>query len=530
MPNSETWCVVGSGPAGIACALGLVAAGKDVTIFDSGAQLEPARREACVALASAPASNWTPDSLAFLKEGVTSSSAGIPLKLAYGSDFPYRQVPGSTSIASDGVDTKPSYARGGLSSVWGSAVLPHRQEDIADWPISIKDLEPGYRAVLQFMPLSARHDDLTAFFPLYSDRSAPLPMSRQATALLATLERRRARLNAHGVYFGSSRLAVNASDSNARPLCVQCGLCMFGCPHNLIYSSDQTLATLLATNRVRYKPGVTVQSVHETRTDVLIRAVDSDGRPVELSASHVFLAAGTMNTTAILLRSLEQYDMPVQMRDSQYFLLPLLRLPGTAHVVREPLHTLAQLFIEVFDRTISPYTIHLQTYTYNELFRDAILAKLGPLKDLFPMEAFLGRLLLFQGYLHSSHSASISATLQRGQSGDTLHLLGVPNPDTSRCVAKLSRKLMKLARSTGVVPLTPLLQMGKPGRGFHSGGGFPMSVSPGAQETDTLGRPRGLTRVHAVDSTVLPSIPATTITFTVMANAYRIGHVSGSSQ
>ena len=38
-----------------------------------------------------------------------------------------------------------------------------------------------------------------------------------------------------------------------------------------------------------------------------------------------------------------------------------------------------------------------------------------------------------------------------------------------------------------------------------------------------LGRPAGFKRVYVVDSTVFPSIPATTITFTVMANAHRIG-------
>jgi hypothetical protein len=50
-----------------------------------------------------------------------------------------------------------------------------------------------------------------------------------------------------------------------------------------------------------------------------------------------------------------------------------------------------------------------------------------------------------------------------------------------------------------------------------------MSRNPGALQTDTLGRPTGFSRVHAIDSTVLPSIPATTVTFSVMANAYRIG-------
>jgi len=36
-------------------------------------------------------------------------------------------------------------------------------------------------------------------------------------------------------------------------------------------------------------------------------------------------------------------------------------------------------------------------------------------------------------------------------------------------------------------------------------------------------------RIHAIDSTILPSIPATTITYTVMANAYRIGTLAGTT-
>jgi hypothetical protein len=282
-----------------------------------------------------------------------------------------------------------------------------------------------------------------------------------------------------------------------------------------------------------------VQSVHETGDGVLIRGIGPEGAPAEFRSDRVFIGAGALNTTAILLRSLQQYDMPVRFRDSQYFLLPLLRFRGTAGVVRERLHTLAQLFIEIFDAAISPYTIHLQTYTYNELFRDTVSArvgylKMGRLKKTFPLESLLGRLLLFQGYLHSAHSASISATLRRDAgggnlNGDTLRLESVPNPETARCIDRLTSKLARLARHTGLLPLRAMLQTGKPGRGFHSGGSFPMSLHPGAQETDILGRPPGFRRVHAIDSTVLPSIPATTITFTAMANAYRIGQLSALS-
>ena len=518
--------VIGSGPAGISCVQALVAAGKRVTILDSGLQLDVGRRDAIRNLAALGSANWTPAATAFLREGISSSASGIPLKLAYGSDYAYRQVAGATSLVCDGAETKPSYARGGLSTVWGSAILPYRQCDLEDWPISIKDLEPGYRAVLQWMPISARNDDLSQFFPLYVDQCASLSASRQASGLLADFQRNRTTLNANGVYFGSSRLAVDADGHRAQSACVQCGLCMYGCPHGLIYSSDHTLASLISNGQIDYKAGVTAQSVTETNAGVVIHAIDLDGNPVEFNAERVFLGAGVLNTTAILLRSLGMYGRPVPIRDSQYFLLPLLRLRGTPNVVREPLHTLAQLFVEIFDDSISAHGIHLQAYTYNELFREPVLAALGPLKSIFPIEAFLGRLMLFQGYLHSADSSRITATLERHQNGDTLMLHSVADPQTKRLVRKLAIKLLRLRSNTGVIPLMPMLQMGKPGRGFHSGGSFPMSATPKTGETDILGRPKGFQRVHAIDSSVLPSIPATTITYTVMANAYRIGRAA----
>ena len=49
-----------------------------------------------------------------------------------------------------------------------------------------------------------------------------------------------------------------------------------------------------------------------------------------------------------------------------------------------------------------------------------------------------------------------------------------------------------------------------------------MSSNPGELESDLLGRPAGLKRVHVVDSTVFPTVPAPTITPTIMAMSYRI--------
>jgi choline dehydrogenase-like flavoprotein len=63
----------------------------------------------------------------------------------------------------------------------------------------------------------------------------------------------------------------------------------------------------------------------------------------------------------------------------------------------------------------------------------------------------------------------------------------------------------------------------EPGGGSHTGGSFPMRKQPSSRfETDLLGRPAGYSRVHLVDSSIFPSIPATTIALLIMANADRI--------
>lgn len=56
-----------------------------------------------------------------------------------------------------------------------------------------------------------------------------------------------------------------------------------------------------------------------------------------------------------------------------------------------------------------------------------------------------------------------------------------------------------------------------------------MQEKPGNLQTDILGRPQGLNHMHVVDATTFPSVPATTITLTVMANAHRIASAFGES-
>jgi choline dehydrogenase-like flavoprotein len=498
-------------------------------MLDAGIGLEPARAEFVAQMRRAAPADWEPQQLARLKEGTSADTKGIPLKLIYGSDFPYRESEQHLPADYDGVGLRPSLAQGGLSNVWGAAMLPHHERDLAGWPIQVPALAQHYAAVLKLTGLSARHDDLERSFPLYLEHPPALDLSRQSQALLARLERNRTRLEAAGIQFGQARLAVRAAQSpNAVEAgCVYCGLCMYGCPYGYIYNSADTLRQLQQAPNFSYEPGLIVTKLRESGAKVVIEGYERSSRkPIECEATRVYLAGGVLPTTQILLRSAPAYDQTVWMKDSQYFLLPLALTRSGGDVRHEALHTLSQLFVEIFDAAVSPNTVHLQVYSYNDLIGDAVAKALGPFAR--PLR-FLGRalerrLLIVQGYLHSDHSARIAVTLKKstGDGPERLHLQAQLSPETKTIIGRVVRKLLRHAPQLGAFPVGPMLQIAQPGRGFHSGGTFPMRSPPAAFESDTWGRPHGWQRVHAVDASVLPSIPATTITFSVMANAHRI--------
>jgi choline dehydrogenase-like flavoprotein len=83
--------VIGSGPCGVACATALSVRGEPVTMLDVGATLEPERAEAVDRVRS----SWLPGlhlpEWERIKRPPLEQTSALPLKLAYGSDFPYTE-------------------------------------------------------------------------------------------------------------------------------------------------------------------------------------------------------------------------------------------------------------------------------------------------------------------------------------------------------------------------------------------------------------------------------------------------------
>jgi hypothetical protein len=271
---------------------------------------------------------------------------------------------------------------------------------------------------------------------------------------------------------------------------------------------------------------VRVLRVAHDGTGVQIAALDaSNGELLRHDGRRVFLACGPLSTTQIVIASLRAFGRPFALQFQPYFLLPLLAAHGAGDVAHERLHTLAQLNLELLDPKLSAYTVHMQIYGYNELLRSRVerWTRRLPGGDWL-QRAILGRVLVMQGYLHSSESSPIR--LIGHDSADNqprLQLHGGRGTATRTVTRRVIRKLTAHAHRLGVLPLGLAAHHGEPGEGNHIGGNFPMRSAAGEFETDVLGSLPSLAGVHLVDASVLPDLAATTFTYTVMANAHRIG-------
>lgn len=521
------YCVIGSGPAGVAAAFALAREGRSVTMLDAGHTLEPARSAVVSRLGAAPPAAWQPAEIGVLKEGMQATARGIPLKRLYGSDYPFAPPAGAQEIECRRAELRPSFAQGGLSTVWGAGVLPFHQDDMHDWPFPASTLDPHYRAVFEFLPCAAVRDGLEELFPVHAATPQPLEGSQQAKTFLADLQRSAPRLRAQGIHFGRSRLAVDTGAGRPdRPACQYCGMCLYGCPYGVIWNAAYTLRELQRRPGFRYVADFVVEDLRESGNEVVIRGRHRvTGAARQHRAGRVLLGAGVVSSTALLLASMDAFGHRLRLQDSMYFLLPLLRFAGSAGLEQERLHTLAQAFLVLRDKAVCDELVHLSVYTWNDLMEPSLRAAGGPLgRTAGRLWRALGaRMLVCGGYLHSRHSPGIWMQLDKQPGGGSrISLEGEQDVAARRIVRKVGHKLLRSTAALKALPLTPLAQRPPPGRGFHVGGSFPMGTAAAPWRCDTEGRPHGFSRLHLVDASCLPSIPASTITLPVMANAHRI--------
>ena len=111
-----------------------------------------------------------------------------------------------------------------------------------------------------------------------------------------------------------------------------------------------------------------------------------------------------------------------------------------------------------------------------------------------------------------------------------LEIQGGEKPEVEAIFEYVKKKVTKALSTAKCFLIPQSYQKTKIGGDFHYAGTLPMSKNPEGMETDRLGCLPGCSKIHFVDGSVLPHLPAKAHTLTIMANSDRIaGEVYGLS-
>jgi choline dehydrogenase-like flavoprotein len=521
-----TALIIGSGPAAAGAALAL-SARQDVaiTVIDIGVRLDAEDQQLVERLASSEPAQWEPALLERVSaQPVSSGLRGVPEKRTYGSDYPFRNVGQLDGLTADEDATTSliSAAYGGYSNVWGSQLMPFTTSAFNSWPFGASAMSTHYKAVLNEIPYAAEVDDLAEKFPLMQ-RADPLPpLSDRSRRVLDAYHRHRSALKARGITMGKARLAFRAQD------CVRCRLCMTGCPYGLIYSASQTFDALQRSGRVRLHHGLMALKISETADSASVVAQElATGRTRRFDADRIFIACGALGTTRLVADSLNLFDVDLPLLESQQFILPMLSLKASVDPRPEPDFTLNQFNMLVAPDRDSADMAQLHFYTFNPTFIESLPSFLRGDRMGTTQAHLLRRLSVALGYLPSWRSPRLFVRIRKGPGNR-----GLPDMHISRESAPEGRNQMlrsvmaQLARAAprlDLYPVLPMMRLAAGGKSYHVGGSFPHSAArSGSSTSDRLGRVTPWQRVHLIDASVFPNVPAMTFTLTIMANAHRI--------
>lgn len=507
--------VVGSGAAGVSAAIPLVEAGLRVAMLEAGEApaAVPADRPPLAELRTR-GGDWR-HLLGADLHALSGSSGTSPKLRTRSAGEAVAGYLAANHIHPQGFTALGFLAQGGLTNLWGAAAPTWGAEDLAGYPIGLDDLAPSYRAVAARCGVSGGDDDLAAAPPLELPRQAPPRLTPNMARLH---ERARAGAGRSGVRIASARNMVLTEPRDGRDACRLESACLWGCARGAVYASGFDLARLQAYDNFVLHAGTRVRRVERDGGQYRIRASAANG-DATFRAPRVVLAAGALASTRLAMLLDERLAEGRTLQSSPCAAFALLHPGGLGAALPRESFGLAQLALRVDDGE--------DGYAFGALFAGEcvaaadILARLplsrrGGVDFLRLMLPALSLGLIYLPGIYSRNRVSLERAA--GDDAPGLIVTGELREEAGARFRRVFRRLLRTLPLWGALPLPGSLAPYGPGAEAHYGASLPMG--------EVLTRDcelRGHDGVFVVDGAALAELPAKHHTFTIMANADRVG-------
>ena len=452
---------------------------------------------------------------------------------------PHRQVlfegHARANTEARGFEPLGSFARGGLAEAWTGGSFPFNDAELDAWPIGHADLAPYYDQVAARIGISGVDDDLARFMPVHAHLGEPPDLDEHSRRLLGSYERKRSAVNGLGVWLGRSRTATlregrtDSIGSTARKGCTHLGRCLWGCPHEALYTPSLTLRALQEHPQFTYRPGVFVTHFEASGggrvTKVLFVTEDGAGgeQPVEMLA----LGAGTLSSSRIFLESMQRVagEAPVLtgLMDNRQILLPFINL-GMLGKRFDPdtfqYHNLALgLALEPASEYVHGLITTLKTALIHPVVQSVPLDLRSSIQIFRNLHAALG---ILNVNLHDDRRAENTLTLEGKGKSSRLVVRYAPSASEPRRVKHALSTLKQVLRKLGCFAPPGMQHVRPMGASVHYAGTLPMSVEKRTLTASPDCVSHDFENLLLIDGVTFPFLPAKNLTFTLMANAARV--------
>jgi ferredoxin len=429
-------------------------------------------------------------------------------KLSNGSYHPYSEFPSGPLIQQSSVDLPFSFAKSGLSTVWGSTLSKFSTDFLDEiFGENAKSIQKSYDKIAKDIPISKVGTNLNDSG--YGNQN-PIIVSERIRLIINELN-----ITNKDIAVQETYLALLNSNVNN---CVYCGNCMAYCPKDLIWKASNTFDNFSQLDNLTYLSDRRCVEINEVKGKYLIRSLNSIGAEfVHGPYSKVYLCTGPIETFRILSES-KMISGKKYLRQNSTFYLPIF----SRRIQHQPDTAFGMTQLTVAVKKDAKRMLFLQIYEFSPNHIE-LLKKKYPMLKLVPsflLKQTLKNFLLAIGYLDSSVSPKLEMELC--DSKVNLGLIeDVEVYETKKMIRNVLIENSNFFRSARLRPLNWFISLTKPGNGVHVSGSLVVG-----KDLDAKGKVLGSHGVYVCDSSSLPDLEPGPVTYTIMANAMRIAEES----
>lgn len=509
--------VIGSGPAGTSAALPLVKSGKKVLMLDWGnksSNYVPSQSHYHSRESDEKQSNWMigKDLFSLKNNSAVSPKLRIPTL-----EYVFRDFDEKFSVNSDNFFFTGSMATGGLSNAWGAGVAALSPAQlIKEYGSAYREMLASYANVSPRLGISGCNaDELSTYFNVDRWADEGVELDELPKYILGKYKIKR---ESSDVVLGRSRIAVLSKAKGNRKKCDSLGNCLWGCKNESIYSAKYEMRSLMGNSNFQVINGVAVTNIKSTEDGIYISCIDKSGDEITFKAHSVFLGAGTLSTSKILVNSLaiRNSELRIQSCPTAAFLLFVPRFFGRK--VSKSEFGLGQVSFKVkLTKELDGFGSFFGTQGL-PLYEFVRHLPIGISSGARFLSSIINSCMVGNLFLPGTLSTSKMIVDERGD----ITLLGSYDDSYKKLGSKAKVKLIKqFARmKCCMVPFS--FKFTEPGACIHYASTFPISDSNEVGTCRKTGEVVGLKNVYVVDGASLPSLSEKSHTLTIMANSDRI--------